>query len=131
MSHISKILTKIETISILHRLNSQHIQDIALIFDIPIHEVKRIRKEYNAYSEDKINNAIRMLESQLRFSNEDYPHRNYKKQETCNHDDFTIFLKCKCTKTLSENNLDEIIEICQRKKARMASTTRVFELSAV
>lgn len=126
-----RLLTKIETISFLYRLKQQNIQDIASIFDITIKEVKRIRKHYDAYSEDRINNAIRMLESQVRFSNEDYPYRNYKKQETCEHNDFTVFLKCKCSKVVSENNLDEIIEICQRKKAKSQAAVRVFSLSKV
>lgn len=48
--------------------------------------------------------------------NPKYPVRNYEKQETCDHQHIKIFAKCTCSKCLSENNEEELIEILQRRK---------------
>ncbi len=126
----ARTLTILETISFLHRLQQQDLRDIAEIFEITIKQAKKIRKEHGAFSEQKTNDAIRNLENRLGYKNSDenYPDRNLKKQESCEHKDFTIFFKCKCSKVLSENNLDEIIAICQKRKESLRVGVRVFSL---
>lgn len=126
-----RTLTKLETISFLHRLKSQELPIICEILEITLKQAKKIRKDNNAFSEDKINTAIRNLELQVGFkNNDDFPSRDTKRQENCEHKDFKLMFKCTCSKILSENDLDELIEILQKKKESLKCGVRVFNLTA-
>lgn len=111
-----KTLTKIQSIEFLELLRDFDIKKACLVLELNVEEGKYYKRKFDAYNNDSIRGAINKLESQLSGSLGNYPHRDYKKQEECEHKDFTIFLKCKCSKVLSENDLDDIIAICQKKK---------------
>lgn len=50
--------------------------------------------------------------------NPKYPVRKYEKQEGCKHEHFKLFLKCKCTLTLGDNDLDKVVEILLKEQSR-------------
>lgn len=52
--------------------------------------------------------------------NPKYPVRKYEKQEKCGHPNFKLLLKCTCTLTLGDNDLDKVVEILLREQTRRA-----------
>jgi hypothetical protein len=54
-----------------------------------------------------------------------FPKRNYTKMENCQHKNFTLFFKCKCSLTLGDNQLNEVIEILLKEQERRASLKEV------
>lgn len=111
----SKILSIDDLIKLLNLLKTSTPEKIAEHFNITPRAVQYTRKKYNAYSDKEIDDAVRMINVR-RGQNCDYPPRDYDLQESCEHHDCTVFLKCKCTLTLGENELDRVIEILLAKR---------------
>lgn len=124
-----KTLTKIQSVEFLELLRDYNITYACLILGLNKEEGKYYKRKFDGYDNDRIRGSIAKLESQITGSLGNYPKRDYKKQEECEHKDFTIFLKCKCSKVLSENDLDEIIAICQKKKESMSSNIITVSLT--
>ena len=116
-----RILTPQETIAILHRLNQQSFEEISEMYEIPVKQVKLIRIEHNAISEEKTRNAIRAIENKIAFKNSDLiPKRDIEKQNKCIPK--KIYFKCyTCNFVASENNLDGITEHLERCKKSLES----------
>lgn len=128
-SHLKyKKLTIIQSIEFLATLRDHGIKTACKNLGLTSEEGKYYKRKHEAYSKDKITLAIYVLESQVPGNYREYPFRNYEKQEKCDHKDFKLMLKCTCSKVLSENDLDEIIEICQKKKESLKVGGRVFSL---
>lgn len=52
--------------------------------------------------------------------NPNYPVRHYNKMEICGHEHPIAFLKCKkCGLAISENDIDKMIEVLLKEKARL------------
>lgn len=112
----TKILTQIDTIELLGLLKTRDPQEIADHFAITLRSVQYTRRKYNAFSDDQIDDAIKELRRQV-YPSSNYPPRDYERQSKCKHENFTLFLKCGCTLTLGEKDLDQAIKILQRRKS--------------
>ncbi len=112
-----KSLTKIQSIEFLELLRDHNLIHARGILGLNTEEGKYYKRKFKANDNYNIEDAIRKLESQLITGTpQNFPYADYGRQSKCEHKDFTIFLKCKCSKVLSENDLDEIIEICTKRK---------------
>lgn len=121
----TKILSLLDIIELLNLLKSEEIPAIAEHFEITVSAVYYQQRKYQAYDDDRIDRKVRDLEKKIVAKDYDYPPRDYQRQEACDHHQCTLFLKCSCTLTLSENDIDQAIEILLRKKEYLKNNKRV------
>lgn len=124
-----KILTKIQSIEFLELLRDMGMSTTRELLRLTKEEGKYYKRKFHAQNTDSINRAIMGLESQITGLPDYYPFRDYNQQEVCDHLDFTIFLKCKCTKVISEKDIDELIAILIKKKKSLPKMIKVFDLT--
>lgn len=114
LSKTRRTLSKQEIIGILKSRKIEGVEKVARKFGVSSRAIMYHQRKHNAYKPEEIDRAIELLEEPL----SEYPRRRHNLQEQCEHKNFTLFLKCSCTLILSENHLDQVIEILQREKAR-------------
>lgn len=125
----TKILSPLDTIEFLTRLKTQTLEHIAKHFKITIQSARRQKRKYRAYSDEQIDEAIRKIEREIALEVKKVPQRDYEKEEKCNHNFCTLFIKCPfCTLVLGENELDKAIDILLKKKEALGYKNKVTEI---
>ncbi len=110
-----RVFDLVRSVEFLTLLKDHSVEDIANHFSVTVRAVQYTIKKYHAYSDEQIENAISKLRRKL-YHDSDYPPRDYEQQDKCEHHDCTVFLKCKCTLTLGEKDLDRVIDILLKKR---------------
>lgn len=117
----TKVLSPLGVIEFLKLLKTEEIPAIAEHFEMSVSAVYRQQRKLQAYDDDRIDRKIDELERRMANKNYDYPPRDYKKQEECDHLPCTLMIACTCTLRISENEIDRAIEILIRKKEYLQS----------
>jgi hypothetical protein len=120
----TKVLSRLDVIEFLTLLKTRNLHYIAEHFAISDRAAQYTKRKYGAYSDELIDEAIRNIERKIHLESV-YPKRDYKAQDTCEHHHCTLFLKCSCSLTLGENDLDKAIEILQKKRDYLKSNRLV------
>lgn len=125
----TKILSPLDTIEFLTRLKSQSLSHIVKHFKISLRAGHYQVKKHKAYSDEQIDEAVRKIEREIALEVKRVPQRDYEKEEQCNHNFCTLFIKCPfCTLVLGENELDRAIDILVKKKEALAFKNKVTEI---